>query len=59
VLHHAHRHDDDLSRWVVGLAERKHKNIAAVALANKTARIAWAITKNQTDYDHSLAAGLA
>lgn len=59
VLYHAHRHDDDLSRWVEQLAERKHKNIAAVALANKTARIAWAITRNETNYDQSLAARAA
>ncbi len=55
VLNNAHRHDDSLSHWVRNLAERKHKNIAAVALANKTARIAWAITKHETDYDQSLA----
>lgn len=57
VLYNAHRHDDNLSQWVEQLAERKHKNIATVALANKTARIAWAIVKNQTDYDQSLASG--
>ena len=29
--------------WVLKLAARRHKNIAAVALANKNARIAWAL----------------
>ncbi len=51
VLQHAGKHDDGLSRWVMNLAERRHKNIAAVALANKTARIAWALVQGDTDYD--------
>jgi transposase len=29
--------------WALGLATRKHYKIAAVALANKIARIAWAV----------------
>ena len=29
--------------WGAGLAERSNKNLAAVALANKTARIVWAL----------------
>ncbi len=43
--------DDRLSLWVVSLAARSHPNVAAVALANKTARIAWAMIRNGTDYD--------
>ncbi len=31
--------EDRLSLWVMGLAARSHPNVAAVALANKTARI--------------------
>jgi len=38
--------DDRLSRWVTRLAETRHHNVAAVALANKMARIAWAMMKN-------------
>lgn len=34
---------DPRSRWVTSLAARRNKNIATVALANKNARIAWAI----------------
>ena len=49
-----HRHDP-LSRWVTEIAKRRHPNVAAVALANKTARMAWAMLKNDTDYDASLA----
>jgi hypothetical protein len=32
-------------------------NVVTVALANKTARIAWAIVHNETDYDSALASG--
>jgi transposase len=32
--------DDRLSQWVIKIATTRHPNIAAVALANKTARIA-------------------
>jgi transposase len=42
--------DDRLSRWAKDLAARRHPNIAAVALANKTVRMAWAILKNEEDY---------
>ena len=43
--------DDRLSRWVTGIAQRRHPNVAAVALANKTVRMAWAMMRNETDYD--------
>ena len=43
VLRTAHRKSDRLSRWVVEVSKRRGPNIAAVALANKMARIAWAI----------------
>jgi len=41
---------DRLSQWVTRLAARSHPNVAVVALANKTARMAWAMLKNGTDY---------
>ena len=47
--------EDRLSQWVTRIAESRHPNIAAVALANKTARIAWAMMKNGTDYHPELA----
>ena len=43
--------DDRLSLWVNKLVERRHMNVAAVALANKTVRIAWAMLTQDTDYD--------
>lgn len=57
VIRHAHRYDDPLSRWINAMLERKPVNVVAVALANKTARIAWALVRNDTDYDPALAAG--
>jgi transposase len=55
VVSQAKHRDDPLSQWVTGIAKRKHTNVAAVALANKTARMAWAMLQNDTDYDPSLA----
>ena len=51
VLKTAQDKEDPLSRWVQRLCARRNKNIAAVALANKTMRMAWAMLANQTDYD--------
>jgi transposase len=42
--------DDRLSQWVTRLAARSHPNVAVVAMANKTTRMAWAMLKNGTDY---------
>lgn len=38
------------SAWIAGLLARRHFNIATVALANKTARIAWAVMTNGSTY---------
>jgi len=55
VVSQAKRRDDRLSRWTTELAERSHMNVAAVALANKTVRMAWAMLRNGTDYDPEIA----
>jgi transposase len=57
VLLHAKDRDDALSQWLKALIARKHPNVVVVALANKTARVAWAIVHNATDYDPRLVAG--
>ena len=36
--------------WLEALLERKHPNQAAIALANKMARIAWVILARQEHY---------
>ena len=51
VVARAKHKDDRLSRWVTNIANKKHPNVAAVALANKTARMAWAMLRHETDYD--------
>ncbi len=51
VVSQAKRRDDRLSLWVTDLADRTHPNVAAVALANKTVRMAWAMIRHGTDYD--------
>lgn len=46
----ASRKMDTRSQWVDRISRRRHANIAAVALANKNARIAWALMTGGTDY---------
>jgi transposase len=43
VVRWADRRDDALGRWIRQLKERRGANRAAVALANKMIRIAWAV----------------
>jgi len=38
------------------MGERKHPNIVSIALANKTARIAWAMVAKDEEFNMSLAA---
>ena len=45
----AHK-DDARSRWLVTLGQRRHRNIATVAQANKTARLIWAMVRYGRDY---------
>jgi transposase len=42
--------DDGRSRWLNALAQRRHRNIATVAQANKTVRIAWALLARGEPY---------
>jgi transposase len=42
--------------WLTSLQARKHRLVVAVALANKTARIAWAIMSKQDTYRHAVVA---
>jgi transposase len=47
----AHRRSDRLSRWLLGVRERRGWQKAAVALANKNARIVWAILTRGECFD--------
>jgi transposase len=42
---------DRLLRWAVTVQARRGTNVAAVALANKMARVAWALLAHDRDYD--------
>ncbi|MBV8047464.1 MAG: IS110 family transposase [Paludibacterium sp.] len=42
--------EDRLSVWVQSLCRRRNKNVAAVALANKTMRMAWALLTSGAEY---------
>jgi transposase len=48
--------EDGLSRWLNTLRARKHVNVVTVALANKTARMAWALVRHGEEYRAELAA---
>jgi transposase len=50
VIRYAYRSDDRLSRWARQLIDRRGKQIAAVAVANKLARIIWAVSYHQVEY---------
>jgi transposase len=50
VLRVAARHADPTTTWLKGVQARRNANIAAVALANKHARIVWALLAHDRDY---------
>jgi transposase len=45
ALPHVAERDTPLGRWAKGLLGRAHPNVVVVALANKLARIAWAVLR--------------
>lgn len=55
VVRVAEKHQDKRSKWVKQLDDRRGKNISAVAVANKNARVAWALLSNQTTYQANVA----
>jgi len=50
VLQHRTKQAPGLSEWLAKLASRTHHNVVAVALANKLARIAWAVLAKEERY---------
>jgi len=50
ALRAAPKREDRRSRWAVSVHARRGANIAAVALANKSARTAWALLTREQDY---------
>jgi transposase len=55
VLRHAarQRDPDPLRVWALRTQERRGHNVATVALANKLARIVWAVWTRRCDYDRA------
>jgi len=51
VLRVATRHTDPITTWLQHLPRRRNTNIAAVALANKHARIVWALLAHGREYN--------
>ncbi len=58
VLSHSTGRTDALGGWVVALGNRAHSNVVACALANKNARIAWAVLTKSVPYEARPAAGV-
>jgi hypothetical protein len=50
VLRHARHKCDRRSVWIGALSNRRGPNIAAVALANKNARVAWALLTRAEEF---------
>lgn len=59
VCLHLHRQRHALGRWIDALERRAHKNVVAVALANKLARIVWAVLTRGVPYQPDRAGRLA
>ena len=51
VVKAAAKKDDAQSRWINDLVKRRNANIAAVAVANKNARVAWAMLTKLVHYE--------
>jgi transposase len=56
LLQHLKRDNHELGPWMTQLEKRAHKNVVVVAIANKIARIAWAVLARQENYRSSAAA---
>jgi len=51
ALRWAERREDRRSEWAKSVEARRGRNIAAVALANKNARTAWAVLAKESNFD--------
>jgi transposase len=59
VIRVAQRNREGIDCWLNGLLERRNVNVAAVALANKNARIIWAMLKHDREFRPDYAAAAA
>jgi transposase len=56
VLRFVERKQDRTSRWATALKRRRHSNVAVVAMANKIARVAYAVMTTSKPYDPAMGA---
>lgn len=56
VLRTVERKEDRTSRWVTALKARRHTNVAIVAMANKMARVAYAVMTTGQPYNPAIGA---
>jgi transposase len=59
VLQQKAKQSSGLSAWLAQLSTRTHSNVAAVALANKLARMAWAVLAKNEPYRPPIVVGTA
>ena len=59
VLQQRAKQSSGLSAWLTQLTTRAHSNVAAVALANKLARMAWAVLAKNEPYRPPMLAAAA
>src|SRR5260370_3885682 len=59
VLQQRAKQSSGLSAWLAQLTTRAHSNVAAVALANKLARMAWAVLAKNEPYRPPIVVGAA
>ncbi|MDE0083323.1 MAG: IS110 family transposase, partial [Gammaproteobacteria bacterium] len=50
VVRHSDRRDEITDPWLAGMLSRKPKMLVAVALANRMARVVWALTTKKETY---------
>jgi len=50
LVQHLRREKHEIGHWITDLEQRAHRNVVIVAVANKMARIAWAVLAKQETY---------
>jgi transposase len=50
LMRHAYDTQDRFLNWAKAMVKNKHRNVAAVAVANKLARIAWSVLAKEETY---------
>ena len=53
VVARAGKKEDKRSQWINKLTHKKHFNVVATALANRTARMAWAVLQTSQPYNEN------